>query len=498
VDEDSNNILPLAYPCLAAQVRATMPEVEIQILDCNVEQMGWRSLERFIANARFDVFGLGSETVYVDADRRVLRWVRKYHPAAKVVVGGRHYPFNADDVFRESLADVIVRGEGEITFTEWLRELANPAPDFAAVKGLMWKRADGTIGDTGYRDLAPNLDDLPMPAYDLVPVEKYTRHSAFWTNGITIFHGRGCDMGCKFCTFWPQEAKWQPDPANPGDWLAVPHYRTKSVERTLAETELLVNRHKKTLLFFIDSTFELDVDWTEAYFDALLRRGPKFTFWTFSRADTLLRCEKAGTLAKGVRAGWRHLLVGAEHHEGDALDFLHKQRENANLTREVVTLIRKKYPEVITHVTFMGGVPDDDRQSLRNLHRYAVSLKCDIASFHFLTPMPGTQLYRDMDRAGLLEVRDFSQYNWFTPVMRTRHLSIADLDRFWSPKILTVNYHHPLHKIKRLFTGDPENRRIMRIGLLMSFRYLLSLLLMFFRQPGKKFRSFMTPKWYND
>jgi anaerobic magnesium-protoporphyrin IX monomethyl ester cyclase len=278
---------------------------------------------------------------------------------------------------------------------------------------------------------------------------------------------------------------------------AVPYYRTKSVERTVQEADLLVNRYRRTLLLFVDGTFELDPVWTDRFFDAILHRGLRCAFWTFSRADTLLRCEQAGTLEKGVRAGWRHVLIGAEHVDRDELAYVRKPLDNADRALEIVRLIARKYPQVVTHVTLIGGMPDDDRESLRRLYRYAVGLKCDIASLHFLTPLPGTDLHEEAKRDGLLKVLDYSQYSWFTPVMATRHLSIEDLDRFWSPRILTVNFHHPLRKLLRMLLGDPENRRIMRIGLVMSVRYSVSLLLMLFRRPGRKFRSFVTPLWHD-
>jgi len=495
LNEDSNNILSLGFPCLAAKVRQDLPEVQTTILDCNVEKMGWSSLERYIRENRFDVVGLGSETVYVYADRQVLYWLKKYHPETQVVAGGVHYAFNTHDLFADDLARFIVRGEGEITFVELLKQMMSTNPDYDSVKGMIWKDDNGQIHDTGWRKLVENLDDLPMPAYDMVPTEKYCKVSMFWHDGITIEHGRGCTHGCKFCTFWTQGARWRQN--DEGIWKPKPYYRTKSVERTVEEVELLLNKYNKGFLFFVDGTFELDVDWTDRFFDEILRRDLKVAFWTFSRIDKLLECEKNGTLAKGVRAGWRFLLMGVEHTDKQILSYFHKPSETADQAKQLIKLIHRKYPLLVTMATYVGGAPDDDKKSMTRLYKYAKDLSVDVTTLHFMAPMPGSALHAEMKEEGLLKVFDYTRYSWFEPVMATRHMSIEELDNFWTPKMVLVNMSHPVQKFIRMFIGDKHTRRMMRVGFLMYARYLKKLFVQLFRESGSRFRSFVKPAWYD-
>lgn len=496
VDEETNNILPLAYPYLAAYLRAHLPEVKTTILDCNPIRMGWKSLHNYLKENSFDVIGLGSETIYVPHDLQVLKWIRQYHPKTKIVVGGRHYPFNPKDVFDENLADFIVRGEGEITFCELLRQMISSNPNYQTVAGLIFKDKTGEIVDTGWREPIANLDELPIPAYDMVPIEIYAKRSAFFPNGITIEHGRGCDYGCSFCTFWPQMARWirQQD----GKYKPVPLWRTKSVERTIEECELLVNHYKKSLLWFVDGTFTVDVDWTERFADAVLNKGLKFYWWIFERAQSIVELEKRGALEKVVRAGLRHTLMGVEHPSKEILKNLHKNTSTPEAVREAIDILRKKYPEVMIHITYMGGAPEDNKQTLKDLYKYAKSLVADVHSFHYLTPMPGTELYEKMLAEGKIKVFDYTKYNWFNPVMETNYLTIPELEKYWGRKFITINLHHPMHKIKKLLFGDKMSKRLIKIGATMAMNFTIkNIFLRPFRKSGEKFRSYIKPKWYD-
>jgi len=497
VDEETNNILPLAYPYLAAYLREKLPEVEVAILDCNPLRMGTRSLHEYIAENRFDVVGLSTETIYVPHDEQVMRWIRQHHPETRIVLGGRHYSYKPLDAFREGLADFVVRGEGEMTFCELLRQMTSASPNYQSVVGLAWKDESGQIRQTGWREPIANLDDLPIPAYDMVPVERYaTARSAFFPEGITIEHSRGCDWGCTFCTFWPQMARWEKQAD--GSLKPSPLWRTKSVGRTIEEVKLLVNRYKKRLLWFIDGTFAVDVGWAEEFADAVLREGLKFYWWVFERAQNIVELERRGSLQKVVKAGLRHTLMGVEHPDERVLRGLRKDPATPDVAREAVEILRRKYPEVMTHITYMGGAPEDDRETLNELYGYAKGLRADVHSFHFLTPMPGTELYEQMLAKGRIKEFDYTKYNWFNPVMETEHLTIAQLEKYWGRKFILINLHRPLHKIKRYLTGDEMVRRILKIGAVMAMRFSIENLLMRpFRRSGSKFRSYVKPRWFD-
>ena len=84
---------PLAFCCLAGQVRRELPEVEVGIVDCPALRMGWRSLAGLLADRRPDVVGIGEEVVSAGEGLRLAGLVKRLLPECRVVAGGYYYSY---------------------------------------------------------------------------------------------------------------------------------------------------------------------------------------------------------------------------------------------------------------------------------------------------------------------------------------------------------------------------------------------------------------------
>ena len=93
-------------------------------------------------------------------------------------------------------------GEGEETFADLLNQVDGGKPDFSKVDGIAHSQ-DGTFHRTPPRKLVRNLDDLPLPAYDMMPMHLYGKSRyLFSPGGTTIHHSRGCTSSCSFCAWF--------------------------------------------------------------------------------------------------------------------------------------------------------------------------------------------------------------------------------------------------------------------------------------------------------
>lgn len=430
--EQDNYLVPQSLVCLAGATRAA--GIETRILDCMPLKMGFRSLSRAITDFRPDVVGVGeNHAMFAAQARRVCAVAKQAWPRARTVLGGAHFTNTIDETLRDANVDFIVLGEGERTLVNLLRELQQDHPAYTRVRGLAFHArqlgddpASARVVLTEPEPLVEDLDSLPEPAYDLLPMHLYGRSKyLFSPGGTTIAHGRGCSGRCSFCAFWIQMAERK---LVDGKFVLQARWRTKSPGRTVDEVQRLLRDYGKQSLVFVDDSFNLDQKWNDAFADEMLRRRLRTNWFGFMRADCLVRDEKAGVLDKMVRAGLRHVCIGIERADDTELAGFNKRFYSTATTREAFATLRRRYPQVFRQGTFIVGVRAETRESLRAVTALAQSLGLDFPAFHPLTPVPGTALYEEALREGWLETHDFSQFDWSTPVMPSRYLSRDEIE----------------------------------------------------------------------
>ena len=425
MNEQDNFLLPQSLPGLAGAARRAGHEVEV--IDCLPSKTGWATLARALKLRSPDVVAAGeNHALYASEVIRLVDLAKAVDPGVTTVLGGAHFT-NVDDTYlRDHPVDFIVRGEGEVTFAELLDALESGGRAQARdVAGIAYLGDDGVVRNPP-RPLLDDLDDLPMPAYDLMPMADYGKaRYLFSPGGTTIHHSRGCSSSCSFCVWWTQHADRT---QTCGMEALAPRWRTKSVARTLEEMEILHRRFDKRCLVFVDPTFNLDPAWNEEFADALIRRDWGLNWFAFMRSDCILRDERSGVMEKLVRSGLTHLSIGVERADPAFMADSGKRAYSEETTRETFDLLRGKYPQVFRQATVIIGVRDESPESVQRQLEFVQSLGLDYPAFHAFTPFPGTRLWDDARREGWLEVDDFDAFDMSTPVMGTEHMSRDEVE----------------------------------------------------------------------
>ena len=458
--ESSSFWQPLGFISMAATLRDSGFKVEV--LDCLPLRMGWASLKRRVASLDFDVLCVGDETASANESIRLVAHVKDTKPGVTTVGGGFFFSFMEARALGDWRFDYVVRGEGEQALLELLCFLdgRSDAPDFiqtsaegsrvavrglAHIGGLAFMDEEGALSVNDPRGPV-DLDRLPLPAYDLLPMQLYGHKSSNHPDFAAIEHGRGCTGGCRFCSIY---ALFKCKGASP--------YRTKSAQRSFEETRILVERYGRKTLNWTDGTFNLDPRWSEEYFGLLAEHGITVKHTAWMRADFAHRDQERGVLQKMIAGGLVQAVVGLERLSDGELEDVHKNQSLAVAEAGFRTLMT--YPTLLVIGTLIYGLPDDDRASLDRL--WAMQ-RSDLADFFFLipfTPYPGTEWWdRYKDSLG---TEDFGRFNMHMPITGTRHLSREEIERWLSMVFLKSALSPGLLFKRMLVERNPRKRKVM-------------------------------------
>ncbi len=430
INEHDNYLLPQWMVCLGAMLRRE--GVEVHLLDCMPERLGWRSLEARIRSLRPDIVATGeNHSLFASVVIRLVNLVKEIDPDMVTVVGGGHFTNTVEHYLPDQPIDFIVRGEGEMTMLELVRAVEKGGVEQGrGVDGVAYAEDGGEVRFSAPRELMADLDSLPMPAYDMLPLERYGRaRYLFSPGGVTVHHSRGCTGSCRFCAWWRQMARRKV--SCEGECRTeelIPAWRTKSVERTLAEMEVLYKQYDKHCLVFVDPTFNVDPKWNDAFATALIRKNWDLKWFAFMRADFILRDEELGVFEKLVRSGLVHLCVGVERQDDAQLDSWGKPGARVDGYMRCFDLLHDKYPQVFRQATFIVGTESESAESMKAQLGYARRIRADYPAFHPVTPFPGTDLYNEARESGRLEIDDFDYFDMMTAVMGTEHMTREEVE----------------------------------------------------------------------
>jgi anaerobic magnesium-protoporphyrin IX monomethyl ester cyclase len=326
-----------------------------------------------------------------------------------VVVAG-HDAADEPETYLRAGASYVIVGEGEVTLGEVIARLvAEPdragasspgeagdpgRDDPTAVAGVAFLHR-GFLRRTPARRLIHDLDELPLPAWDLVDVPRYR---AFWTQrhgyfSMNVVTTRGCPYRCNWC-------------AKP---VYGSTYHSRSPAHVLAEMRLLRERYAPDHLWFCDDILGLKTRWLVAWADAVAAAGLRTPFLCQTRAD-LMTPENVQALR---RAGAREVWLGAESGSQRILD----EMEKGISVEETRTAVRRLRDEGVRVGLFLQfGYASEawsDVQATRSMVR---ELLPDDIGISVSYPLPGTRYHERMS-ARLGEKRNWSESSDLDPLV---------------------------------------------------------------------------------
>jgi len=194
---------PFGIIQLTAYLEREVEDVDIELVDCTAEGLGWDDIDRAIERYGPDIVAAGAfATCNAYLVIRTLEAAKRIDGDIITVTGGQHFSATAQESLQTyPEIDLIVRGEGEETLVDLVRKPG----ELERVEGISYRR-DGRVVHNPPRPLIQDLNDLPFPGYHLVRdlVKKYHFAAMAGKNvPYALVEGsRGCSHRCTFCTQW--------------------------------------------------------------------------------------------------------------------------------------------------------------------------------------------------------------------------------------------------------------------------------------------------------
>ncbi len=349
---------------LAAYIREKS-SWEVAILD---EPAG-NDVEKELLKINPDVVGITATTCFADRAYHFADFCRK-ELSKTVIMGGVH----ASALPEEALThvDVVIVGEGEIALLELLLKIEKGhVPRHEVIEGTFIK----------------NIDDLPLPAWDLIDLQFYIHSPENSANTInfvprstpagTLITSRGCPYRCTFCYNSKKRAP----------------VRYHSAQRALEEILILQDRYGVKALFFFDDEFITNKPRLRVICNALSEKGRSLKWACQARSDqldeeTLVMLKKAGCVMIGLRI---------ESAVQRVLDLLNKQITVEDHIK-AIKLCRKVGMKIYANIIF--GTPTETREEMMETLEFIERYDLRYVSLAVATPFPGTVLWdtaRDMN-----------------------------------------------------------------------------------------------------
>jgi len=293
--DEGTSMPPLGILSLGAVLEQA--GVEVDIVPADVLDYTWNDIKKRIADFAPALVGATTTTENRFDSFKLAQAAKQVDSSIVTVLGGPHITMTREDTLHHiPEVDYVIIGEGENTLKELARAVESGS-DVSDIKGLSYRR-NGEVVYTGFRERIPDLDELPIPARHLIPMDKYNFYvgtpDGKRLKAQNIMTSRGCPFDCYFC-------------ATPINWGRK--MRGNSPERVVIEIEHLINEYGAEYIWFYDDTMNYNLPRLHRIMDLILERKLEIKFCNEFRIDAVDK----PLLEKMVQAGlvWGHFGIEA-------------------------------------------------------------------------------------------------------------------------------------------------------------------------------------------
>lgn len=382
----------LGIACIAAVLREKGHDVIL--IDADAEGIGWGELRKRLEDFRPYVLGITATTSTYMSGLKAAKLGKEI--GCFTVMGGPHASAIPEQTLNEGrYLDAVCSGEGEYTMLKMI-ECLEGEKALESVEGLSFRKGRKIIHNHPRMPIK-NLDEMPFPARDMLPMNQTSR--TLWGHPAGhIFSARGCPNKCTFCA---------------SHTVFGSTIRFRSPRNVLKEIEEMVEKFGIKQLAFSDDTFTALPKRVYDICNGIIESGWDLKWVCQARVNTV----DYRLLRKMRDAGCVQIDYGVESGDPDVLREMKKNITHEQVKR-AVRMTRSLGIKAFAY--YIIGTPYDNLETIKRTIRFARRLGSDRSYFNILVPYPGTEIYNRAKYEKKLLIKDWSNFHQEKSVIKTR------------------------------------------------------------------------------
>lgn len=366
---------------------------EIKIIHMDAESLSLTDLEGVFKQYAPKVIGISALTAEALGLYNVAEVAKKYCRDSLIVAGGPYPTGCVEEVLNNSKVDIVVQGEGETALLGIIKNYEQ-GKSFDAIEGACF-RANGGIIKRGRKNYIENLDSLPYPDWEAIPLEKYNNFQPqslliYKQNYMPLFTSRGCPFHCTYCHN-----------------IFGKSFRAHSAQRVIDEIKILHYKFGISNFEMLDDIFNFDRMRVVKIMERIIDNGLKIKlFFVNGVRGDMLDEELIDLFAK---AGVAHIAVAVETASARLQSEI-KKYASLDKIKTIISYGAKK--KIMMHGFFMLGFPQETLREAWSTVKFAIASDLHLASFFLVHPFGGTALGSSVKENGkrTISAFDFSNY----------------------------------------------------------------------------------------
>lgn len=361
---EATNYPPVGLAYLASFLESK--GITCKIIDASLSRLKKEKILEQVKKFNPCIIGITSNIAYAKDSNLLSKFLKK-NLDKFIVIGGPFASLMAKETLKESKADCVVRGEGELVLWNIIKNELK----IEDIKGVSFLR-NGKLVNNEREQLIDDLDKIPFPAYHLLPHLSNYKSRSRGSPVAPILTSRGCPYQCIYCSKDIFGSK----------------FRKRSPENIIKEIESLIKKYNIKQIDILDDNFTLDIEWANKVLDMLIKRNIKLhiTLPNGVRADKLTR----KIIHKMKQVGVYKVGIGIETGDERIMKIIKK---NLDLNKVIQGIKWFRAENIIVFGFFMLGLPGETPKTMQKTIDFAIKANPHIANFAITIPMPGTELF---------------------------------------------------------------------------------------------------------